>query len=84
MKLDEIDRKVVSGKSKERICKIGAYIKRLRYFNNITQQDLAFYIFSDKSLISELERGNCSNITLHTLMKIADVFKIEVEVLVRG
>jgi len=43
----------------------------------MTQQDLAFYIFSDKSLISQIERGSCKNVTVSTLMKISCVLQIE-------
>lgn len=50
----------------------------------MTQQDLAFYSFSDKCLISEIERGACSNITLFTIFKIAKVLGVTEDYLFTG
>lgn len=62
---------------------IGNKIKQLRENSNLTQQHLSFLMYSDKSLISNLERGVCKNITLFTLIKIAKVFDISLELLLK-
>ncbi len=79
MALDEINELEIKAKVKEKIIVIGRNIKRLRKEKKITQQDVAFWIFSDKSLISELERGSAKSITLPTLTKIASVMGIHVD-----
>lgn len=53
-------------------------IKRLREEKNLSQQSLAFYILSDRNLISEIERKCHGNITLLTLVKLAQVLEVEV------
>ncbi len=82
--MEEINKSEICKRVKSKMLKIGSHIKCLRKEHNLTQQDLAFYIFSDKSLISELERGNAKNITVSTLMKISDVFNIAVDDLFNG
>lgn len=77
--MEEIDLKRVSELLEEKIILIGENVRRLRVEANVTQQTLAFYILSDKGVISNLERGNCNNITVHTLIKIAEVFQIDVD-----
>ncbi len=82
--MEEINKSEVLKKVKAKMLKIGTHIKKLRQQHNITQQDLAFYIYSDKSLISELERGSAKNIAVSTLIKISDVFNITVDDLFNG
>lgn len=67
-----------------KIKNIGIRIREHRKEKNMTQQDLAFYSFSDKCLISEIERGACSNITLFTLFKIASVLNVTEDYLFTG
>lgn len=62
---------------------IGQNIKKLRLKNKLTQSDVSFYIFSDKSIISSIERGVQKNVTLLTLVKIAELFELELEDLLR-
>jgi transcriptional regulator with XRE-family HTH domain len=57
---------------------IGKNIKKLRDKHKMTQADLSFYIFADKSLISALERNVQKNITLLTLGRIAKLFELSV------
>lgn len=76
MPLTEINKAQLQLKTKELIVFIGQYIKSIRRDRKITQQDLAFYIFSDKCLISQIERGSSKGITLATLVKICDVLDI--------
>lgn len=77
--MEEIDLKRVSALLDEKIILIGENIYQLRKQRKVSQQDLAFYIGADRCLISELERGCRSNVTVYTLIKIADVFKINVD-----
>ncbi len=58
---------------------IGKNIKTFRLENSMSQSDVAFYIFTDKSLISALERGVCKNITLLTLIKFCKLFDRNIE-----
>lgn len=76
MTFDEIDKKQVEVKTKCCLSTIGKNIRDLRIRNKLTQQDIAFYIFSDKCLISNIERGCLKNITLKKIIAIAEVFKI--------
>lgn len=63
---------------------IGIRVRDSRKEKNMTQQDLAFYSFSDKKLISDIERGVSKNITLVTLFKIAKVLEITEDYLFTG
>lgn len=76
--MQEIDLKKVSVLLHEKIGEIGDNIKQRRINLGMTQQTLAFYILTDKCVISNLERGSCTNISVHTLIKIAEVFDIDV------
>lgn len=58
---------------------IGGNLKRFRLELGMSQSDVAFYIFSDKSLISALERGVYHNITLLTLFKFCKLFDKTIE-----
>ena len=58
---------------------LGKNIKKIREENKLTQSDVAFYIFSDKSLISALERGVYKNITLFTVVKLMMLFGTNIE-----
>lgn len=80
---DEICVEENSKLTQQKLKKLGENIKRLRIEHNKTQSDIAFYIFSDKSLISALERGRYKNITVGSIMKIATLFNVTVEDLLK-
>lgn len=77
--MEEMDLRRVSALLEEKIILIGENVYQLRKKAGITQQTLAFYILSDKGVICNIERGKCNNITVHTLVKIAEVFKVSVD-----
>lgn len=80
---DEISKIKCKELTAEQLSIVGKNIKRLRLKNKLTQSDVSFYIFSDKSLISALERNVAKNINLLTLIKIAELFSITVEDLLK-
>lgn len=80
--MKEIDLKRVSKLLQEKIVQIGNNVKQKRGELGMTQQSLAFYILTDKCVISNLERGNCTNVSVHTLIKIAEAFDIDVDDLI--
>lgn len=69
----EIDKKEISVLVTKKIISIGVKIRMKRKELGFTQLDLAFYSCSDTSVISEIERGVSSGMTLYTLIKIANV-----------
>lgn len=75
---NEIDLNLAKELTKEKVVLIGKNIKKLRKRNKLTQSDVAFYIFSDKSLISALERGVNTNINLESIQKIAVLFDVSI------
>lgn len=79
--IDEICLNNNKNLTKEKLRIVGNNVKKLRKKNGLTQSDVAFYIHSDKSLISALERGKSVNMTLSSLTKIATLFGVEVELL---
>lgn len=81
---DEINKLEISRKVLEKIIDIGIRIKSERLKQNMTQQDLAYYCFSDKCIISEIERGSSKNMTFTTLFKIATVLEITEDFLFTG
>lgn len=80
---DEICKKSCSKNTASQLIKVGKNIKALRLESKLTQSDVAFYIFSDKSLISALERGVQKNVTLLTLIKLGELFKIPIQDLLK-
>lgn len=78
-RFDEICLDQTKDLTKEKLKIIGDNIKKLRKKSGLTQADVAFFIFSDKSLISALERGVTTNITLGSLTKIATLFDVNIE-----
>jgi transcriptional regulator with XRE-family HTH domain len=70
----EIDIHQATTESDATLKTIGRNIKNLRITHNLTQNDLAFYCYLDVSVISKLERGDCKNVTLFTLQKMAVLF----------
>jgi DNA-binding XRE family transcriptional regulator len=81
---DEINKSEICIRVTLKISDIGKRIKVERTKQKLTQQDLAFYCFADKCLISELERGISNNMTLFTLFKIATVLGITEDYLFTG
>lgn len=75
--MEEIDLKKVSELLDRKILEIGKNIRKRRVNEGITQQTLAFFILKDKCVISNLERGSCTNVSIHTLIKIAEAFQID-------
>ncbi len=76
---NEISVKNTEKLSNKKLKLLGENIKKLRLKNKLTQADLAFYIHSDKSLISSLETGVCKNITFTSIMKLIIFFNINLE-----
>lgn len=68
--------------TKDVIKNVGLNIKALRLENNATQSDIAFYLETDKCIISAIERGSAKNITLLTLVKLSILFDIDVATLI--
>lgn len=79
LEFDEICNKEAELFTQERLQIMGKNLKKMRLKNHLTQADVAFYIFSDKSLVSALERGVYKNITLLTISKLVLLFKIEID-----
>lgn len=77
--MQEYNKEVVAIQVNKAIVKIGDTIRKKRIEMGISQQTLAFYLLSDKSLISEIERGHARNITLLTLFKIANVLEMDIK-----
>lgn len=77
--MEEIDLKRVSELLEEKIILIGENIRRHRIKAGVTQQTLAFYILTDKCMISNIETGRCTNINIHMLTKLAEAFGVTVD-----
>ncbi len=61
----------------------GAYIKKLRQENKMTQPELADKLGNNFQNISAIERGEFT-ITIYTAQKIANAFKISLSSLFKG
>jgi transcriptional regulator with XRE-family HTH domain len=61
----------------------GAYIKKLRLENKMTQPELADKLGNNFQNISAIERGEFT-ITIHTAKKFADAFQISLSALFKG
>jgi len=73
---EEINKQEIAILVSKKIQEIGIRIKNRRKDLHLTQLDIAFYCCSDTSVISEIERGVSSGMTLCTLIKIAQVLEI--------
>lgn len=82
--MEEVNMVIISKELRAKIQEIGSRVKEVRKKRGLTQQELAFYLLTDKCLISELERGHCNNITTLTLIKLADVLEVSVDYLFSG
>lgn len=78
-KYDEIDKQKVEELTKKQVKSIGVNLRRIRLSEKLTQGEVAFYIFADKSFIWKLERGFLENITLESVNKLCELFKIKFE-----
>lgn len=74
---DEICVKCVKVIASEQLQTVGKNVRKIRLKHKLTQADVAYFVFGDKSTISALERNKLKNITLLTLIKIADVLKVK-------
>ncbi len=63
---------------------VGPKIKKLRKTRNMSQTCLAAMIDSSQSYIARMENNNKHNPRLLTLIKIADVFHVSVEDLLKN
>jgi transcriptional regulator with XRE-family HTH domain len=61
----------------------GAYIKKLRQDNRMTQPELADKLGNNFQNISAVERGEFT-ITIYTAQKFADAFEISLSALFKG
>lgn len=77
--MEHIDLKRVSDLLQEKVILIGENVRRQRIMAGITQQTLAFYVLTDKCVISKIETGTCSNMNIHMLIKISEAFQIDVD-----
>lgn len=55
----------------ENIMNVSCNIKKYRTIKKITQLELSYYSDCERATISNLERHNCDNISIKTLIKIA-------------
>ncbi len=81
---DEINKKEIAIRVVDRIKEIGSRVKECRINAKMTQQDLAFFCFSDKSVMSDIETGKAKNITLMTIFKISCVLNVTENYLLTG
>lgn len=76
--MKEIEKAAINRDVANRIKKIGHIIRQRRLTVGYTQQTLAFAILSEKSMISEIERGKYKNITICTLYKLAFILDMDI------
>lgn len=76
---DEINKKQTKTLTEETLKHVGIKIKKLRIDNKLSQLDLAFYTYTEKSFISNLENAKVKNITLLTLLKLSELFCVEIQ-----
>lgn len=81
---DEINPKKTKELTKEILIAIGKNIKERRSQGKLSQLDVAFFTYTEKSFISNLENGKLKNITLLTLLKLSELFKIPIEEIFKG
>lgn len=76
--MEELCKKKINTTTKDKVKSVGLKVKMMREEKKLSQQDLAYFIHSDKSCISEIERGMCDNLTIKTVVKLGMFFNIEV------
>lgn len=77
--MEELDKSKIAEQTRLVVIKIGDVIRKKRNDLGLTQQSLSYLMNSDKSLISEIERGAYKNITVCTLLKISKVLNISIK-----
>ncbi len=75
-KFDEISVLEAERLTKEQLILIGKKLKELRVINNLTLNDVGFYLYSNISTVEKLELGKAKNVTLLTLMKFSVFYGI--------
>ncbi len=80
---DEINRPECKELTHRTLKKLGEKLKELRIEGKLSQLDMSFYTYSEKSFISNLENGKIRNTTLLTLVKLAQLFEVTVEDLLK-
>ena len=78
-KFDEISVPEVEKLTKEQLICIGKKLKGQRVKNNLTLNDVGFYLYSNISTVEKLELGKARNVTLLTLMKFSNFYNIPIK-----
>ncbi len=78
-KFDEISVPEAEKLTKEQLLYIGKKLKELRITNNLTLNDIGFYLYSNISTVEKLELGKAGNVTLLTLMKFSVFYDIPIK-----
>lgn len=76
--MKEIEKAAINRDVMARINIIGDIVRIKRLAMGYTQQALAFAMLTDKSMISEIERGRYNNITISTLYKMAFILDMDI------
>ena len=69
--MQEITKQSISGTLAKQMFAIGVNVRRLRVRDKMTQEDVAFYLQTNKSTVSAMERGMLDNVTVRSLIKIS-------------
>jgi transcriptional regulator with XRE-family HTH domain len=77
-----MNKKDYTSSEKRTLKKIGETIRIHRVKNDITQEELAYQSGLDRAYVGRVERGE-NNISILSLLKIAQVLKIEVSSLIK-
>lgn len=77
--MDELDKSKITVQTRLIVIKIGDVIRKKRNELGLTQQSLSYLMHTDKSLISEIERGAYKNITICTLLRICSVLNMDIK-----
>lgn len=63
---------------------VGFRIKKIREYNNVSQEDLSTLLEVSQSNLSKIENGRIQKIDYRFLKKISNVFEIEIDDLVNN
>lgn len=77
-----MNKKEYTSSEKRTLKKIGETIRIYRVKNEITQEELAYQSGLDRAYVGRVERGE-NNISILSLLKIAQVLKVEVSLLIK-
>lgn len=81
--MNEICPKKASETLGELMLNVSIKMKDRRRAMGASQNDLAYCIGSDKSVISSIERGVKTNVSLYMLVRISEALEITVEELIK-